>query len=34
MQYNLKAKLKGVCILSSSIDIMFEHVRLRHNGTY
>jgi len=32
MQYYLKAK--EVCILSSSIDIMFEYVRLRHNGIY
>jgi len=33
MQYILKAK-GGTCVLSSSIDIMFEHVRLRHKDIY
>jgi len=32
MQENLNAKV--VCILSRSIDIMFEHVGLRHKGMY
>jgi len=33
MQYNLEAKGgRPICILSNSICIMFEHVRLRHKG--